>query len=326
MEYAGYELYGSYGPMILGQARLVHEASLESAGIIFCPPDLVWARGSFAKIAKLAQEGYRAVIGPSARGIEEELVPFFRCRIAEDGGERLDISSNDLTGLLFSYWQQMNDRFIWNAPRSNAWKSYAYWRVGQRQLLMKCWQGPALFLWPFREVRDYDGWIDHRLIKSCVRSTREIHVIADAKDIQTLDLAPRDRDEGHRQVSWKRWHLFKQLLNRKRHCRYNILYGQQSIRIYDVPIAEELWCEAERKFNVQTRPAMYAALATRPLLASIDGAWRHSGMAAATRTMANTGRQALEFAIGIARASGLRPRTRIQTMRRRLHGMLRLHG
>jgi hypothetical protein len=313
MEYAGYELYGNYGPMIRGQARLVRDASLEKAGIIFCPPDLVWSRGSFAVIAKLAQQGYRAVIGPSARGIEEELVPIFRDRIAQAGGDRLEISSGDLTGLLFSHWQQMNDCFIWNAASSNAWKSYTYWRVGERQLLMKCWQGPALCLWPFREVRDYDGWIDHRLIESCVCGVHEIHVVPDATDIQTLDMAPRDRREAHHQVSWKRWHLFKQLLNRKRHCRYNILYGRQPIRIYDVPIAEEVWREAERRFSAETHPAMYVAIAIRPLLASIDGAWRHSGMAAATRMIANS-------------ASGLRPRTRIRDLQQRLRLRTRIQN
>jgi hypothetical protein len=79
-------------------------------------------------------------------------------------------------------------------------------------------------------------------------------------------------------------------------------------------------------------------------MASIDGAWRHCGMAAATRTIANAAQfrnrhrargqlatahricQALEFAIGIAPASGLRSLTRIQGMRRMLHGMLRLPG
>jgi len=91
MEKAGYELYGGYGPMILGQARLVHEASLANAGIIFCPPDLVWSKGSFEAIAKLAQSGARAVIGPSARGIEEELVPIFERMIADSGTNRLSL-------------------------------------------------------------------------------------------------------------------------------------------------------------------------------------------------------------------------------------------
>jgi hypothetical protein len=279
MEKAGYELYGGYGPMILGQARLVHEASLAGAGIIFCPPDLVWSKGSFEAIAKLAQSGARAVIGPSARGIEEELVPIFERMIAESGTNRLNISAKELTGLLYAHWQQMNDGFIWNAPASNVWKSYAYWRLGPQHYLMKCWQGPALFLWPFKEVKGYDGWIDHRLIKSCARRQSEVHVVGDAMTIQTLDLAPRGRGEGHNLTARKSWALFKQLLNRKRHCRLNILYGCESIRIYQEPLPEATWVEAERAFDRQTQPAMYAAIALRPPLAILDGLYRHSGAA-----------------------------------------------
>ena len=279
MEKAGYDVYGGYGPMILGQAKLVHEASLENAGMIFCPPDLIWAQGSFATIVELARKGYRAVIGPSARGIQEELIPIFRKRIADSDDGRLEISSTDLTGLTFDHWQQMNDGFIWNDGPSNAWKSYAYWRLGDRQYLMKCWQGPALFLWPYREVKDYDGWIDHRLIKLCAHSQAEIYVVPDARVIQTLDLAPRDRGEGHKQVTAKRWYLFKQLLNRKRHCRYNLLYGLKAIRIYDQPLPESEWRAAERQFNAETRIPVYGAIVIRPVLALIDGAFRHSGVA-----------------------------------------------
>jgi hypothetical protein len=326
--------HGGYIPMIKGQARLVHEASLEGAGIIFCPPDLVWSRGSFAAIVKLACEGYRAVIGPSARGIEEDLAPIFRQKIADSACGRLDISSVDLTSLLFAHWQKMNDGFIWNLPRSNQWKSYAYWRVGERQFLMKCWQGPALFLWPNREVSDYDGWIDHRLIKACARKQSEIYVVADANEIQTVDLAPRDRQEGHAQRSSKRWDLFLQLLNRKRHCRYNILYGRSCIRIYDVPLAEKNWLAAERKFGAETHPSMFAAIALRPIVALADGFLRHSRIKGALyhfraalklRARLNNLKARLKIRTRINAIRGnLRVRTRINNIRARLKIRMRL--
>lgn len=342
----GYELYGGYGPMILGQARLVHEASLEGAAIIFCPPDLIWSRGSFVKIASLAQRGYRAVIGPSARGIAEELVPIFRRRIAESDGTALSLSAADLTKLMFDHWQKINDDFFWNDEKSIFWKSYAYWRVGYRQMLMKCWQGPALFLWPYREVKDYDGWIDHRLIKSCAHSQREIYVVPDAREIQTLDLTPRDRVTGLSRGPNKRWSLFRQLLIRKRHCRFNIRYGEQSIRIYDEPASENAWREANRKFNIETRPAMYAAIVARPFMALTDGVWRHSGLATAvlrwrSRLSALRARAKIRgrlrlgtrlrqlrsdlrsVVIALARATHLRPRSRLNSIRQKLHELLR---
>lgn len=351
----GYDLYGGYGPMILGQARLVHEASLEGAGIIFCPPDLVWSRGSFAIIAKLAQEGYRAVIGPSARGVAEDLSPIFRRSITEGGVGSLVVSPTDLTRLMFDHWQKINDDFFWNNPDSIFWKSYAYWRVGNRQILMKCWQGPALFLWPYREVKDYDGWIDHRLIKSCAHSQREIYVVPDAREILTLDLTPRDRGTGLSRRSSNRWLLFKQLLVRKRHCRFNIRYGEPSIRIYEEPAPEAVWRRAELRFNMETRPAMYAAILIRPFMALADGAWRHLGLAAATsewpavrakvrdKLFASLGGYGLRAkirhirgclqirtrlcymghaAIALVRASGLRPRTRLNAIRRKLRNLL----
>ena len=353
MEYGGQDLYGGYGPMVLGQSRLVHEASRQRAGIIFCPPDLVWSRGAFATIVRRANEGYRAVIGPSGRGIEEELVPIFRDRILVGGDERLDIGAIELTALLFDHWQKMNDVFIWNAPLSAVWKSYAYWRVGPRALLMKCWQGPALFLWPYREVKNYDGWIDHRLIEDCVHDQSEIYVVPDAQEIQTLDLAPRARDEGHALRSEPSQRLFRQLLNTKRHCMYNVLYGRRSIRIYDTPVAEDVWRDAAREFDRQTRPAMYAALVLRPALRLVERAWHDTGLAGGVRQLrrrmqirtrvadavrrgwqesrtqlVNAGRrlrgrlQIRTRLVRAIRATGLRPRTRLVAARRRLRDML----
>jgi hypothetical protein len=311
-----------YLPMIAGQSKLVYEASLQDAGIIFCPPDLVWSRGAFTRIARLAQNGYRAVIGPSARGIDEDLAPIFQRAIAASEADRLDISSQELGEYLFSHWQQMNNGFIWNQAKSNVWKSYAYWRVGDRQLLMKYWQGPALFLWPSRVVKDYDGWIDHRLIKACARAQREIYVVRDAHEIFTVDLAPRDRQEGHVLSPRKRWDLFVQLLNRKRHCRFNIVSGFRSTRIYTAPLSEKLWREAERGFGRQTAPSMIAAIVARPIMAVADGAWRHSGLAG---TAAGLRRRcgALYRCVGIRKTIGeiryrLRIRTRVQKLLRQL--------
>jgi hypothetical protein len=150
--------------------------------------------------------------------------------------------------------------------------------------------------------------------------------------------------------------LFKQLLIRKRHCRFNILYGEPSIRIYEEPAPETAWREADRRFNWETRPAMYAAVLLRPPMALIDGAWRHSGLAALVprwraqmpalraavktrllgghgpRTIVNLARARFQIgtrlrrfradAMASARATNLRPRSRLKAARQRLYDYL----
>ena len=271
---------GSHGPMLLGQSRFVREASAVGAGIIFCPPDLIWSNGSFATIVRRAREGFRAVIGPSTRVIEEDYAPVLAQRVTQAPHGRLDLSAAEMIDDAFTYWQKMNDGFFWNIPKSYFWKAYAYYWVDKRHFLMKFFQGPAMFLWPYKPVPDYTDWIDHRLIRQCVHSLRQVCVIGDARDLMTVDLAPRGRDEGHRMVSWPGLALFRQLLNRKRHSRYNLLAGIYNCRVYDTALPEAAWREAERRFDRRVTPLIYLALALRPPLAILAGIWRHSGMAA----------------------------------------------
>jgi hypothetical protein len=275
MVLGGYELCGAYGPMILAQSRLVNEASREGAGIIFCPPDLLWSKGSFATIVELTNQGYRAIIGPSARGIQEDLVPILMQRIAEHPRGRLELPSLELTRLLFENWNEENEGFIWNSQQSNYWKAYSYWRLDQRHYLMRFHQGPMMYARPFREVVDYDGWIDHRLIKQCARSMREVYVIDDAIRLQTVDLMPRVRPGGLEQTPMAQRALFRQLMNRKRQCRFNVLYGAYTCRIYAEPLPEAAWRHAQRRFDRETLPAIYAAFLGRPFAAIGDGIWRH---------------------------------------------------
>lgn len=275
----GFDRFGDYGPMILNQSRQVHEASREGAGIIFCPPDLVWSKGSFATIVDLAARGYRAIIGPSARGIEEEIVPVLSRRIEAHPKQKLAIASHELTRLLFDYWQQMNEGFIWNAPRSLYWKAYSYYRIDRSHYLMRFHQGPMMFAWPLHEVRGYMGWIDHRLINQCVRRDSQVFVIDDATRLQTVDLAPRDRKEGLTLVAAKKWYLWRQFLDRKHHCRYNLLYSRHVCRIYDQPLAETAWQHATYRFNRNVWPIIFLALAIRPIVGVLDGLWRHLGLA-----------------------------------------------
>ena len=262
--------------MLLAQGRLVAEASSVGAGIIFCPPDLIWSRGSFHTIIRLARQGVRAIIGPSARVIEEDLEPILTKRIANRGNGRLDLSADEIIAYLFGHWQKMNDGFIWNTPASYVWKSYAYYKIDDHHLLMKFFQGPATFLWPHRPVTDYVDWIDHRLIKQCARNPREIYVVRDVHELMTIDLAPRERREGHFMTASPALHLFRQFLNRKRHSSYNLIAGRYNCRLYDTALSEKHWRAAERTFNCAINPIVILALAARPPLAIIDSTWRHS--------------------------------------------------
>lgn len=275
-----------YLPMRLGQGRLVREASAEGAGIVFCPPDLIWSRGSFGKIEQLASCGVRAIIGPSARVVDETLEPQLEARIARDVHGGLDIPANEMIDLLFAHWQHMNDGFFWNAPASYAWKSYAYYRLDDRHFLMKFFQGPAMFLWPRAPVPDYTDFVDHRLIRKCVTSLAEIHVIGDARDMMTLDITSRDRCENHRLVSHPGIALFWQFLNRKRHSRYNLLAGRYDCRVYDTPLPEATWQEAERRFDREIMPVIYLAIALRPVVAVGSGLLGRLGIRSAIGRLA----------------------------------------
>jgi hypothetical protein len=266
IEIGGFDDYHQHGPMVLAQSRFIRHASREGAGIIFCPPDLIWSRGSFSTIIGLASRGYRTVIGPSARGIKEAIIPILESKLATDPYGKLRLSSHELTGLLFDHWQHgINDGCLWNVPHSNDSKAYSYYRVGPRQLLMRFHQGPTMFAWPYRMVPKYMGWIDHHLATECARANSEVYVVEDAQRLMTLDLVPRAHTDGIRQTTYREWDLFKQLLRRKDHSDLNVNYGKYTCRIYDAPLPEADWRRAERKFDSEVLPAIYLAQLVRML-------------------------------------------------------------
>ena len=257
-------LHGRHGPMLLNQERFVRDASAVGAGIIFCPPDLIWSHGSFAKIISLARHGSRVVIAPSIRAIEEDLVPVLEASIARDPHGRLSLSDEEMTKSLFEHWQQMNDGFFWK-DNSYYWKSYVYFKVGPRQFVVKFFQGPTMFAWPHKVIQNYKSWIDHRLIKQCARSPSEVHVIADGHELMTLDIAQRRRSEELRPVTRLKWALLRQLLDRKTHSSYNLLMGRHNCRVYDAALPQAEWRRAERAFDRAVTPIIYLALFLRPL-------------------------------------------------------------
>lgn len=256
--------FGGYSPMVTAQARAVEEASHESAGIIFLPPDLLYSRGTFAAIVTQANRGKRIVIAPSFRVRQEDVLSEIKARKDDEGG--LSLSSEEISKLIFAYWHPINDGFLWNQPTSYFWKAYANYRIGPEEILVRFFQGPTIFAWPLKPISSYRGWIDHGLIGRCVRWPWQIYVVTDCRESHSLDLTAAERRDGLTEVSNPGLYLWRQLLDIDHMTAFNIMYGFPSCRVHAGQPSSTPLERGRRTFARNVIPILIVGLAVRPIL------------------------------------------------------------
>jgi hypothetical protein len=257
------ELYGGYAPMVISQARAVVEASQEGAAIIFMGPDLVYSAGSFKLFVDCANRGCRVVIGPSVRVKRETTAPLLIARIEAHPDRLLDVSAADLAEIAFEQWHEVNDLFVWNAPKSIYWKAYLIYRVAADDVLMRFFQGPTFFAWPKAPLAEYRGWVDHALVSRCCDRYEQVYVVRDSAECITCDLMAGDHREGMAQSRHKELDLLGEMLNLDTINRFNIHYGFHSCRVHRGGVANDEWQAAARRLSSEVDPILKMALPLR---------------------------------------------------------------
>jgi hypothetical protein len=262
----GRDQWGYYGPMVIAQEELVAEATVRGLGIVFWGPDLLVSDGSLRHVIEKADEGYRIVIGPSARAIAESMLPALDALGRDDSSGILRLDDSTLAKMLFQHWHNINEIYVWNRPLRTTEGAFLYFKVSHQAMLMKYLQGPTFFAWPRAGPVRFSGFIDHHLARFCARSDGEVHIVADSRDLLTVDLTMAAREYVEIPSARSRHlDLLKQLIRHRFVGDLNLLYGRRSTRIHAMDLSEADWKRCERVFDGDVNPGLAMARFVRLL-------------------------------------------------------------
>jgi len=278
--------WGYYGPMVAAQENLVAEAAEKGLGILFWGPDLLFSAGSLRQVVERANQGYRIVIGPSARANEESMLPALDRLAGENDIGGLSLTGLALAKLLFQHWHNMNELYVWNKPLKMVDGAFLYYRVSHQAILMKYLQGPTFFAWPRAGSGKFTGFIDHHLTRYCARSDDEIYIVPDCRELLTVDLTAPEREYDIPSAGTHHLDLIKLAINRRFVGDFNLLYAERTTRIYGTEVPEADWRACERALNAEVNPSLAIARLIRRLPAV---PWKHLiGQTRGTQMWLNT--------------------------------------
>lgn len=252
--------HGGYSPMVLAQERGVIEASKDGAAIIFVGPDQIYSEGSFKFIVEKLNSGFRTIIGPGVRVKSDELSEVVRSGLDKNSTDFFAFSSGELINLFFDYYHDINNQFIINCDDSIYWKAYIYHRPDKDNLLIKFIQGPTLAAWPQKNLINFDGFVDHNLIKLCCNDVSQICIVKNAEQLLALDLTDNERVDGMPLSIFPSSDLIKELMDHQYvndlqldHAAFTCVISRNFIRDIEIINAEL------KKFNSEILPYLLIA-------------------------------------------------------------------
>jgi hypothetical protein len=168
--------------------RSIIEAEDAGAMVLFVPPDVIWANGSFGHVAELAARGKRAIFITYMRVIAETCVPETRRRHLSADGAVLDASADELTTLLMEHIHPLTLTYLHDSPNFPIHPEFILWSVPGEGFLMRVL---------VREMFCYDPALidlNQQALPAHPIDPELIHYINDSDDLFSLSLAPLKKD------------------------------------------------------------------------------------------------------------------------------------
>jgi hypothetical protein len=112
--------------------------AIEDAGdeaLIILNPDAIWADGSFLTAAKRLREGYCAVMAPSVRVVDSDLLDSLRTEDVNFPQE--PVSPQTLVTKALRHLHAMSRALFSRAPVYQEWAGHMYWWAGKRAVLTR---------------------------------------------------------------------------------------------------------------------------------------------------------------------------------------------
>jgi len=241
--------------------RSIDEAHAAGAMILFVPPDVIWANGSFGHVADLAAQGKRAIFMTYVRVMQETCVPDVRRLYASQASPVIDVSSRELVDLALRHIHPLTITYMRHSPNFPIHPEFVLWPVPGEGLLMRVL---------VREMFAYDPKMIDLNQQALMAHTLDpdlVHCITDSDDLFALSLAPADKDIE--------WYSKPQTLDVLELARWwlsydspiNDLVASKYFYIHSGSRSPDKWRQAELGSDVLLR----RAIGTREILRVLSG-------------------------------------------------------
>jgi hypothetical protein len=168
--------------------RSIAEAERAGAMVLFVPPDVIWANGSFRHVAELANRGKRAIFITYMRVVSETCVPEARRRFLSSDGTVLNASSSKLVALMMENIHPLTLSYLRDSPSFPIHPEFVLWSVPGEGFLMRVL---------VREMFAYDPALvslNEQALPAHSIDPELVHYITDSNDLFSLSLAPLTKD------------------------------------------------------------------------------------------------------------------------------------
>jgi hypothetical protein len=173
--------------------RSIEEAKAARAMILFVPPDVIWADGSYAHVAEIAPQGKKAIFMTYLRVVSESCVPAVIAAHRRPNDPIIQASPREFVDMAFRHMHPLTWTYLRDSPRFPVHPEFILWSVPGEGLLMRIFA---------RELFAFDPnyfELNAQSLIARVDDPEAIHFITDSDDLFALSLAPLMKD-----VEWYR--------------------------------------------------------------------------------------------------------------------------
>tara|TARA_R110002072_G_scaffold51608_1_gene138376 strand:- start:6501 stop:8741 length:2241 start_codon:yes stop_codon:yes gene_type:complete len=231
-----------YDAVIASHRQAIQAAVEEGAALVVLTPDAIWTDGSFSSARRHALAGKRALVMCSVRVSSPEFLPLYRAML--DAGTP---NPRDVVGLALRNLHPISEALFWKRRGFSNHPSHLYWRVGEGELLARCFHMHPLMINPARVEAALAGSIDEDFVSQACLGMEDVHVITDSDEGAAFDLADPGQPTGTEDAPRRGANPFRVALWAQLHADpFHREYVRRHVRLHAGPVDPARWAAAER--------------------------------------------------------------------------------
>ena len=212
-----------YNRMTLCHKNAIQIAEQNAAVLVFLPPDVIFATGSFQNLLAIAERGARAVMVAVPRVDKKTVTPLCISAKLETGV--LAIKPRSMVEIMLSHLHPVARSLFYDSKEASQWPSQIYFNVQESGLIAHCFHLHPILVNPKVNSVSFDITIDGDYLLSACPDSKDIIVVTDSDVIMAME--PCDDSYGATPTS-NRYDLLKitewAKNNANNHHRYFFLH------------------------------------------------------------------------------------------------------
>ncbi len=163
--------------------RAVASAAADvKATIVFAGPDMLYARGAFARVRDLIDDGKKAIFVPCIRLSRDAFVRAFVARYGHGS-----VGPRELTRLALQHLHPWTTANFW--PARGVWPSNLFWPVGDEGLVARLFHSHSLAVVANRRGASFVGTSDDDFVDLAWPDECDRYVVQDSDELCTYELS-----------------------------------------------------------------------------------------------------------------------------------------